>query len=141
MNTTFENLADPEVLPRVTEVNRGHYEAAAEGLLAVRRCELCGLLFHYPRPHCPGCHSTSLTWEDLSGRGRVVVAAVVSRPPWNEMPREAPYAVALIELDEGPRMLSTVENCPPDSVRAGMTVHAGFERIGEYGLVRFAPSP
>lgn len=137
----FEGLADPAVLPRVTEVNRGHYEAAARGRLAVSRCTACELLFHYPRPQCPRCHGDQLVWEEVSGEATVLVAAPVFRPPWNDLPRPVPYAVAVVRLAEGPQMVSTVEQCDPVQVRAGLRVRAVFERIGGLGLVRFVPLP
>lgn len=138
--TYLEGLADPEVLPRVDEVNRGHFEAAAQGRLAVRECTACGLLFHYPRPFCPRCHSAELTWSDLSGEATVLVAAVVSRPPWDDLPRSAPYPVVVVRLAEGPQMVSTVEGCDPAEVVPGMAVRAAFERVGDIGMVRFVPS-
>ena len=101
MTTYLDGLADPEVLPRVDDVNRGHFEAAAKGRLAVRQCTACDLLFHYPRPFCPRCHSAQLRWTDLSGEATVVVSAVVSRPPWNDLPRSAPYPVVIVRLAEG----------------------------------------
>lgn len=140
MTTYLDGLADPEVLPRVDEVNRGHFEAAAHGRLAVRQCAECDLLFHYPRPFCPRCHSARLRWTDLSGEATVVVAAVVSRPPWNDLPRSAPYPVVIVRLAEGPQMLSTVERCDPAAVVPGMAVRAAFERVGDIGLVRFVPA-
>ncbi len=138
--TYLEGLADPAVLPRVDEVNRGHFEAAALGRLAVRECSGCGLLFHYPRPFCPRCHSSELTWTDVSGDATVLVAAVVSRPPWNDLPRATPYTVVVVRLAEGPQMVSTVEGCDPSTVAAGMAVRAAFERVGDIGLVRFVPA-
>ncbi|MFR9802121.1 Zn-ribbon domain-containing OB-fold protein [Pseudonocardia sp. RS010] len=140
MTTYLDGLADPEVLPRVDDVNRGHFEAAAQGRLAVRQCTACDLLFHYPRPFCPRCHCAQLRWTDVSGEATVVVSAVVSRPPWNDLPRAAPYPVVIVRLAEGPQMLSTVEQCDPGSVRPGMAVRAAFERVGDIGLVRFVPA-
>lgn len=141
MNTYLEGLADPEVLPRLDEINRGHFEAAAQGRLAVRECTACALLFHYPRPRCPRCHSAKLRWTDLSGEATVVSAAVVSRPPWDDLPRSAPYAVVVVRLAEGPQMLSTVEGCDPAAVLSGMAVRAAFERVSDdVGLVRFVPA-
>lgn len=136
----LQGLADPEVLPRINEVNRGHFEAAAQGRLAVRECTACGLLFHYPRPFCPRCHSAELTWTDLCGDATVLVAAVVSRPPWNDLPRPARYSVVVVRLAEGPQMLSTVECCDPAAVVPGMAVRAAFERVGDIGMVRFVPA-
>lgn len=141
--TYLEGLADPEVLPRVDEVNRGHFEAAAQGRLAVRECTGCGLLFHYPRPFCPRCHAAELVWTDLSGDATVLVAALVSRPPWDDLPRSAPYPVVVVRLAEGPQMVSTVEGCDPAAVVPGMAVRAAFERVGEtgrIGMVRFVPA-
>ncbi|MBN9620748.1 MAG: OB-fold domain-containing protein [Actinobacteria bacterium] len=140
MTSYLDDLADPEVLPRVDEVNRGHFEAAANGRLVVRQCEACELLFHYPRPFCPRCHSAELRWTEVSGEATVVVAAVVSRPPWNDLPRAAPYPVVIVRLAEGPQMLSTVEQCDPASVVPGLAVRAAFERLGDIGLVRFVPA-
>ncbi|GAA2536347.1 MULTISPECIES: Zn-ribbon domain-containing OB-fold protein [Pseudonocardia] len=140
MTTYLDGLADPEVLPRVDDVNRGHFEAAAKGRLAVRQCTACDLLFHYPRPFCPRCHCARLRWTDVSGEATVVVSAVVSRPPWNDLPRAAPYPVVIVRLAEGPQMLSTVEHCDPASVVPGMAVRAAFERVGDIGLVRFVPA-
>lgn len=140
MTIHLEGLADPEVLPRVDDVNRGHFEAAAQGRLAVRECTACGSLFHYPRPRCPRCHSAELRWTDLSGEATVLVAAVVSRPPWDDLPRSTPYVVAVVRLAEGPQMLSTVEQCEPATVVPGLAVRAAFERVGDLGLVRFVPA-
>lgn len=134
-------LADPAVLPRVEEVNRGFFEAAAAGRLAVRRCTSCDALFHYPRPQCPHCHSDALVWQDVSGDGSVVVAAPVYRPPWDDLPRAVPYTVAIVALAEGPRLLSTVEQIDPGRVVPGLAVCARFERVGSLGLVRFVPRP
>lgn len=140
MTTYLEGLADPAVLPRLDEINRGHFEAAAQGRLAVRECTACALLFHHPRPQCPRCHSAQLRWTDFSGEATVVSAAVVSRPPWDDLPRSVPYAVAVVRLTEGPQMLSTVEQCEPTDVVHGMAVCAAFERVGDIGLVRFVPA-
>lgn len=140
MTVHLHGLADPQVLPRVDDVNRGHFEAAAQGRLAVRECTACGSLFHYPRPQCPRCHSAELRWTDLSGEATVLVAAAVSRPPWNDLPRPTPYTVAMVRLAEGPQMLSTVEQCDPAQVVPGLAVRAAFERVGDLGLVRFVPA-
>lgn len=139
-STDLDGLADPAVLPRVDEINRGHFEAAAEGRLALRRCAGCDLLFHYPRPRCPRCLSPDLVWEDVSGEATVLTAAQVSRPPWDDLPRPVPYVVAVVRLAEGPQMLTTVEGAGATDVRAGTAVRAAFERVGDIGLVRFVPA-
>lgn len=136
-----EGLADPRVLPRVTDVNRPFFAAAARGQLVLPRCARCAAVFFYPRPACPTCHGRDISWIDASGRGIVRVAVPVHRPPWDDLPRVSPYVVALVQLAEGPTMLSTIEGAEPDAVSAGLAVRAVFERVGgDVGLVRFAPS-
>ena len=117
-----------------------YWAAAREGRLLIARCAGCGRAHHYPRPFCPRCHCAQLRWTDVSGEATVVVSAVVSRPPWNDLPRAAPYPVVIVRLAEGPQMLSTVEHCDPASVVPGMAVRAAFERVGDIGLVRFVPA-
>lgn len=137
---TVEGLADPGALPRVTDVNRPFFAAAARGQLVLPRCELCDEVFFYPRQACPTCHGREMGWVDASGRGVVRVAVPVHRPPWNDLPRPAPYVIALVELEEGPMMLSTIEGAEPDATRAGLSVQAVFEHVrDDLGLVRFAP--
>lgn len=141
MTTTLHGLADPRVLPRVTDLNRPFFAAAAEGRLVLPSCDACGAVFFYPRLACPACHSRELAWVEASGRGTVRVAAPVHRPPWDDLARPVPYAVALMQLEEGPTMLSTVEDIDPSEVRAGLAVQAAFEGVAEgVGLVRFVPT-
>lgn len=138
---TVEGLADPRVLPQVTDFARPFFAAAARGELVLPRCGRCGAVFFYPRPACPTCHGRDIHWIDASGHGVVRVAVPVHRPPWDDLPRPTPYVVALVQLAEGPTMLSTVEGAEPDAVSTGLAVQAVFERVGDdVGLVRFAPS-
>lgn len=138
---TLDGLADPRATPRVDDLNRPFFAAAASGKLMLPRCGECGHLFFYPRLACPRCWSRDLGWVGASGRGVVTVAAAVHRPAWDDLPRSTPYVVALIRLEEGPTMLSTVEGADPGAVVAGMEVVATFERLDdEVGLVRFEPA-
>ncbi|UJA22045.1 DNA-binding protein [Thermoleophilia bacterium SCSIO 60948] len=135
----FDELADPEALPVPNAVSAPFFAAAAGGELVFQRCAR-GHAFLYARSLCPVCHSTDLTWESSAGRGEVVTFSVVHRPPWNDLPRPVPYVVALVRLDEGPQLLSTIEGTEPGEVRIGQAVQAGFERVDEaVGLVRFHP--
>ena len=70
--------------------------------------------------------------------GQVVSFAPVYRPPWDELPRDAPYVVVLVRLDEGPQLLATLERIEPADVAIGMRVTAAFEPVGQdIALVRF----
>lgn len=135
-----DGLAEPDVLPSPTPVSAPYYAAAARGELVFQRCGN-GHPFLYPRSLCPVCHSTQLTWEPSSGRGAIVTFAPVNRPPWNEIERATPYVVVLVRLDEGPQLMSTLENADPSDVRIGQAVRAVFEPVDEdVALVRFVPA-
>ena len=138
---TLQGLADPNALPAITDTNRPFFRAAAEGRLVLPKCVPCDTPFFYPRLVCPTCLSDQIDWVEASGHGTVVVAVPVHRPPWNDLPRPVPYVIAIVQLAEGPRMLSTIEQVDPINVQAGMAVEARFEHVSdELGLVRFVPA-
>jgi uncharacterized OB-fold protein len=88
----------------------------AGGQLAFQRCAACAAAIFYPRVLCPTCGATELRWEISSGRGTVYATTTLH-------PRgEAPYNVALIDLQEGFRMMSRVDGIDPAEVRIGMDV-------------------
>ncbi|HTK62914.1 MAG TPA: OB-fold domain-containing protein [Pseudonocardia sp.] len=144
MTDTTENalemLHDPEALPRLDEVNRPYFAAAARGELIFQRC-VNGHPFLYPRLLCPTCHSEELAWESAAGTGEVVSFAPVHRPPWNSFPRQDPYLIVLVRLDEGAQLMSSLEGVAIDEVAIGLKVRATFEQVNdELGLVRFVPA-
>jgi uncharacterized OB-fold protein len=135
-----KGLADPAALPHPDAVSSPYFEAAAQGRLLFQRCA-AGHAFLYPRALCPFCHERRLRWERSAGLGEVVSFVVVHRAPWDDLPRPLPYAVVLVRLDEGPQLLSTLEEVAHTRVRIGMRVRAAFERVDErVGLVRFVPA-
>jgi uncharacterized OB-fold protein len=123
---------DPELDP--------YYAAAAEGRLIVQRCVACGHTQLYPRLHCIRCRS-EVHWIDASGLATVYSFTVIRQHfqrPFREM---VPYIVALVDLDEGPRLMTNLVEVEPDDVGVGLRVEARFEPVGENaGLVLFAPA-
>ena len=132
--------AAPRPLPIPDAQTAPYWEAAREHRLVLPRCGDCGRFHFYPRALCPHCASASLSWAPASGRGSVYSYTVVHRAPSPAFAGELPYVVALIELEEGPHLMSNVVNCAPDAVRIGMRVKAVF-RDFEDGTVLpvFAP--
>jgi uncharacterized OB-fold protein len=116
------------------------FEATKEGRLVLPRCDACGHVIWYPRLFCPSCGSQSVSWIDASGRG-VVYSYTVTRRGQGAYREAAPYVLAYVELDEGPRVLTNVVGCDPSSVTVGMAVTAVFDQ-SESGpaLLRFAPA-
>jgi uncharacterized OB-fold protein len=124
-------------LPQPDALTRPFWEACRRHQLQVSSCEDCGRLFLPPGPCCPRCWSTKLTARAVSGRGRVFSFAIYRRAYHPAIP--APYVVALVELEEGPRLISNVVGCEPEEVEVDMPVQVCFEDVGEFSLPRFQP--
>jgi uncharacterized OB-fold protein len=123
-------------IPKVTEMNRLYFEGCAKGELRLRRCGQCQARFRFAHEWCPKCWSLELEWVKASGLGKVSHYSIVYQPPSDAF--EAPYVLALIDLDEGVRMMSNVK-CDPEEVRIGLPVKVMFERRGEISLPVFVP--
>ena len=108
-----------------------YQDKLAQGSFEIQRCTACGKHVFYPRVLCPHCGADHLDWTAASGRGTVYSTTVVRRKP----AEGGDYNVALVDLDEGPRMMSRVVSIAPEAVRIGMAVKA---RITD-GLVEFTP--
>jgi uncharacterized OB-fold protein len=111
--------------PVVTEDNEGFWVAASERRLVAQRCQQCGQLHHPPRAMCPDCHSGDLEFTELAGTG-VVYSYALLHHPQNPL-FEYPIPAALIDLDEGVRLMSTVVGVDPHEIRIGMEVEVDFE--------------
>lgn len=119
-------------LPETDPVSERYWAAAAEGRLLIQRCAACGHRQHYPRAVCTACGATP-EWEEASGRGTVYTYTIVRQygmPPFDAL---VPYVVAMIDLVEGPRLMSNVVDCAPEEVHIGMEVEAVM-RIAEPGV-------
>lgn len=130
-------------LPVPDLVSRDFWEGAREGRLLLQGCGSCGARQFYPRALCVACGSQELGWWPASGRGTIFSHTVIRRhqAPWWEA--ELPYVVAMVELEEGPRLLTNIVGCPPEAVRIGMPVEVRFQltRREEIRLPVFAPAP
>ncbi|MFF9480762.1 Zn-ribbon domain-containing OB-fold protein [Streptomyces sp. NPDC014733] len=119
-------------LPETDAFTRPYWEAAAAGRLLLRRCraEGCGAVHHYPREFCPRCWSEDVVWEQAGGRATLYTWSVVHRndlPPFGE---RVPYVAAVVDLAEGPRMMTQVVDCPAAGLRIGMALRVAFRPIG-----------
>ncbi|MDI9332150.1 MAG: OB-fold domain-containing protein [Alphaproteobacteria bacterium] len=104
-----------------TQGVQAHYqEALAQGRFLIQHCDGCGRAVHYPREVCPHCGSEQLRFQPALGTGTVYAVTTVRRKP----EAGGDLNVSLIDLDEGPRLMSRVVNLPPDQVRIGQRVRA-----------------
>ena len=114
-------------VPEADAFTRTYWDAAAEGRLLVRRCRTCERAHHYPREFCPHCWSEDVDWEPATGRATLYTWSVVHRndlPPFGE---RTPYVAAVVDLAEGPRMMSEVVECGDgERLRAGMELEVVF---------------
>ncbi len=127
-------------LPRGTEDTAPFWEAALRGELRMQRCISCGHIRFPPALLCPRCWSEAHEWALLSGRGRVFSWVVVHQSQHPAFNADTPYNVAIVELDEGPRLHTQIVECPLDQVRIGMPVEVVFEKVrDDVALPKFRP--
>lgn len=117
------------------------WDAAAEGRLVLPKCRRCGTVIWYPRHLCSNCGSTEVDWIEASGRGTVYSFTVVHNGE-QAFAAAAPYVIAYVELDEGPRVLTNLLG-PAAGWAVGAAVRAVFDRDAEGGpgLLRFEADP
>ena len=117
-------------------VTQPFWDGVAEGVLRIQRCQACGRPVFYPRAVCPHCTRGELTWVEASGLGTVHTFTVVHRAP-PEHREDVPYVVALVELDEGVRMMTRLVDVEPSAVAVGLPVEVAVR--GEPKLPYFRP--
>ena len=117
-------------LPAIDDVNREFWAAAAEGRLLIQACPHCGHRQFYPRALCTACGDPP-EWLECSGRGTVHTFTIIRQMAMRPFRDELPYVVAMVELEEGPRMMGNVTDCDPDTVRIGLPVEAHFVRAAD----------
>ncbi|HXG42285.1 MAG TPA: Zn-ribbon domain-containing OB-fold protein [Dehalococcoidia bacterium] len=127
-------------LPQPTDTTRPFWQGARQGELRLQRCRSCHQYVYYPRSLCPHCLSTDLDWVPASGRGHVYTYTVIRRAAHPAFREDVPYVLAVVELEEGPRLTTNMVGVEPEQVHIGMPVEAVFEPVSEdIALVKFRP--
>src|SRR5262245_36745892 len=127
----------PVPLPETTP----YWTAARRHELTLPYCTRCQAYHFYPRATCPQCLSGALEWRRVSGRGRLHTFTIVHRGP-RDFPLGTPYVLAIVELDEGPRLMTNLVGVAPDptAVRIGMPVEVVFMDVSDTeALPHFRP--
>lgn len=119
-------MSTEKPLPVIDHDSAPYWEAAREGRLDIPLCGDCGKHHFYPRAICPYCHSDNLKFDTVSGRGVVHTFTIARRPAGPAFADDVPYVVALIELEEGPRMMSRIQTDDPETVQIGARVEVTF---------------
>jgi uncharacterized protein len=116
-------------IPTVDAGTRPHWDGVAEGRLLIKRCRDCSRAHFYPRGFCPHCWSTAVEWEQASGLGTLYTWSVVhvnDLPPFDQ---RVPYIAAIVELAEGPRLMTNVVDCPIADLHADMELELACRAI------------
>ena len=107
------------------------WEAAKEERLLIKHCLDCDAYSYYPRPFCPKCWSEQVEWFDASGEATLYTWSVIysnDQPPFRD---RVPYVAAIVDLAEGPRMMTNVVDCPFEELQVGMALKVTFQPISD----------
>jgi len=125
--------------PRASRLSQPYWDGCRAGELRFQRCDTCGTIPARPTTVCPHCHGRSLTWERSSGVGSLYSWTIVWRPQHPAF--RVPYAPAVVELEEGAFVMSSMIGCEPEDLRAGMRVEVEFHPAdAEVTLPYFLPA-
>ncbi len=120
-----------------TKVQR-YFQALKEGKLMGTKCSVCKVLYCPPRADCPTCAGSDLEWVELTGRGNLRTYTVVEVAPLS-FSTYAPYAVGIVQLEEGPKVMAQLVDLPPGA-KEGLQVQAVFSTgIGGLPILKFRP--
>lgn len=126
------------LLPSTVGLNGEFYAFLARGELRLQRCTACGIWRHPPRFRCARCGSREVTWEPASGRGHVFSWTVTHRAV--DPAFTPPYAILVVELEEGPRVVANLRGLEPSELVLALPVVAEIEHVSDtVGLLWFRP--
>ena len=125
------STAPPRPVPEVTPALAPYFAAARDRRLVVQRCVDCGALRFPPREICTRCLGRDVAWQEVSGRGEVFSYNVMHQVYHPAFASAVPYAVVVVKLEEGPKIITNVVDCPVDRIEVGMPVEVVFEEFDE----------
>ena len=130
---------DGRPLPTPTPITAPYFDSLREQRLVLQRCPRDGYFF-YPRGRCPNCLGDDWEWGELSGRGTVYSFTVDRAGHDPALSSRIPFAIALVDLDEGPRLVGNLVDCDVGDIAVGMAVEAAYEDVDDTTLLAFRPT-
>ncbi len=127
-------------LPQPTPETKHFWEGTQAGEIRLQKCGDCAKVYFPPRPFCPGCASRNVTVFKASGKAKLHSYVIHHRPAPGFTP---PYAIAVVELEEGPRLMTNIVGCPqtPEALPLDMELVPHFEKMNdEITLPLFQPA-
>lgn len=128
-------------LPTPTPETKPYWDGLKDHKLLIQRCNSCESAYFYPRPFCPKCFTFDVQWFEASGKAKLYSFVINHRPAPGFGPE--PYVIAIVELDEGPRMMSNLIGIDPDpnKIRCDMRLQIAYEDVSdEITLPKFRPA-
>ena len=119
------------LIPPTSPTTQPYWDGAARGELMLQKCAACGAQPFPPCANCAACGSAELAWQAATGRGTVYTFTVSYRPPHPIFRDQCPMVIAVVELAEGPRLMTNIIQCDPEEVSVGMPVEVVFEQIDD----------
>ena len=113
-------------VPPIDPWTQPYWDAAAEGRFVIQRCRACERAVFYPRQWCPHCGAEDLDWIEASGRGHIYSYSVVRNYPPSAFADAVPFVIAIVELEEGPRMMTNIVDADPEQVACDLPVEVAF---------------
>ncbi len=129
------------LIPASTKLTQPYWDATRRGELVIQFCQACSQSTFPPRAHCPDCGSSKLQWRQVSGKGTIYSYTIAHRPPHPVFADQCPMAIAVVELEEGPRMMSNIVDVELENVTVGMEVQVAFESIDDSDVMLPVFSP
>ena len=127
------------ILPTPTPETAHFWDGCKAGELRLQHCRACGETYFPPRPFCPACASRDIEVTKASGKA-TLWSYVINHRPRRDM-GDALYSIAVVALEEGPRMMTNIVDCPqtPEALKLDMPLEVAFERFGDMTLPLFKP--
>lgn len=116
--------------PKADPLMAPFWENAAKGKLMIQQCDACGDRHFPPSPVCPKCLSGDQSWMEAAGRGTLQTWIELHRAYWPGFEADLPYQVCIVELEEGPLMVSNFTG-PTDEAAVGARVEVSFDRVAD----------
>lgn len=128
-------------LPAIDALSRPFWDAAKRHELRLPCCDACGTCRTHFEKWCASCGHDAFTWKHLSGRGTVWSHCTFHRAYFPSLAGEVPYNVALVELAEGPRLITNIVGIEREKIEIGMPVEVAFDDVtDDISLIKFRPS-
>lgn len=128
-------------IPQADEATKPFFDGANADRLMLVKCSQCGSYRLPGRERCLDCWSTESEWAEASGKGKLYTYGVMHQKYHPAFADATPYNYALVELDEGPRLITNIVDCEPDEIKTDMAVAAVFDHVtDEATLIRFKPA-